>query len=168
MFLISFLHTVSFLFFALPLAVTQYWKHSVFHGSHQVWHLLQQGGRGRTGEEEKNIYSLFLFTFRMHQILDTTISVLCPSDFVMLVLPPLGSKTGWTGELWSKTSLLKNKRIALFCQFSFFYNFRFFETKKHDFSDFFLHFQIFWDFQAVHLLHSFERTICTDICSAML
>ena len=104
------------------------------------------GWEGENRRRRKKHIFTFLFTFRMHQILDTRISVLCPSDFVTLVLPPLGSKTGWTGELWSKTSLLKNKRIALFCQFSFFYNFRFFETKNMIFPIFFLHFQFFWDF----------------------
>ena len=29
------------------------------------------------------------------------------SDFVTLTVPPLDYETGWTGELWSKTNLLK-------------------------------------------------------------
>ena len=33
-------------------------------------------------------------------------SGLCPDFSVTLVLPPLDSETGWTGELWSKTYLL--------------------------------------------------------------
>ena len=45
-----------------------------------------------------------------HPILDTRISVrpsvLRPSDFVSLRVPPLQSETGWTGELWLKTNLL--------------------------------------------------------------
>ena len=34
---------------------------------------------------------------------------LCPAHpvYVRLVLPPLDSETGWTGELWSKNNLLK-------------------------------------------------------------
>ena len=36
--------------------------------------------------------------------LDTRISFVRSS--VTLVLPPLDSETGWTGELWSKTNLL--------------------------------------------------------------
>ena len=43
--------------------------------------------------------------FNINAILDTRISVLCPS--VMLTVPPLDSETGWTGELWSKTNILK-------------------------------------------------------------
>ena len=34
------------------------------------------------------------------------LSVLSPL-FVKLMLPPLGSKTGYTGELWSRTNLIK-------------------------------------------------------------
>ena len=44
-------------------------------------------------------------------ILDTRISVLRPSSFVLcpcvtLKQPPLNSETGWTGELWSNRILL--------------------------------------------------------------
>ena len=38
--------------------------------------------------------------------LDTRISFVRPSSSVMLVLPPLKSETGWTGELWSNHVLL--------------------------------------------------------------
>ena len=38
---------------------------------------------------------------------DTRISYVRTSDsYVTLVVPPLDSKTGWTGELWSKTKFL--------------------------------------------------------------
>ena len=40
----------------------------------------------------------------VNPILDTRISVRTPS--VMLVLPPMKSETGWTGELWSNRVLL--------------------------------------------------------------
>ena len=49
----------------------------------------------------------------------TTLSNIRQEDFrasVTLVLPPLNSETGWTGELWSKTNLLnwQNKDNSLF------------------------------------------------------
>ena len=41
-------------------------------------------------------------------ILDTRILARAPPPpSVTLRLPPLGSETGWTGELWSKIYLLK-------------------------------------------------------------
>ena len=51
--------------------------------------------------------------FYGYPILDKRISVLGPPPSVTLRLPPLDSETGWTGELWSKTNLLKwkNKKI---------------------------------------------------------
>ena len=42
----------------------------------------------------------------MNPILDTRISFVCSSCSVTLVLPPLKSEKGWTGELWSNRVLL--------------------------------------------------------------
>ena len=42
--------------------------------------------------------------YYQYPILDTRISV---RPCVTLTVPPLDSETGWTGELWSKTNLLK-------------------------------------------------------------
>ena len=43
--------------------------------------------------------------YALYPILDTRIYV-CPSSFVMFVLRPLKSETGWTGELWWNRVLL--------------------------------------------------------------
>ena len=36
-------------------------------------------------------------------------SIQTPPQAVMLRPPPLDSKTGWDGELWSKTDLIKSR-----------------------------------------------------------
>ena len=82
----------------------------------------------------------------------------CPAlaVYVMLRLPPLDSKTRWTGELWSKNNLLnwQKKRIALFSvklflKLNWFWKrviFWYFFKDFSRFLDFFQHFQKFWIF----------------------
>ena len=62
--------------------------------------------------------------------LDTRISFVRP--YVTLVLPPLKSETGWTGELWLNRVLLilENKDDSIFFSFS---DFGFFSTFFLDF-----------------------------------
>ena len=66
------------------------------------------GGRGST--PAKNIGELLWdLSCYIHPILDMSISILCPS-FVRSSssrYPPLDSEMGWTGEVWSKSNLLK-------------------------------------------------------------
>ena len=52
----------------------------------------------------ENLVKVFFFSladnlYGSHPILDTRISVLWTLDFITLVIPPLKSETGWTGEL---------------------------------------------------------------------
>ena len=146
MFLISFLHTVSFLVFALPLAVTQYWKHSVFHGSHQVWHLLYQGGRGRTGEEEKNIYSLFYLRLGCIKYQTQGFPSFVLRTLSRLCYPPWVQKRGGLDSSGPRLVSSKIREQHFFVNFLSFTISDFLRQKKHDFSDFFFTFSDFLGF----------------------